>query len=292
MEKNLNNYPSSLKTVRKWYPRLERFAPPVAGFIAKKLFFSPLRYETPQKEKEMEAKARKFKFWYKEFELQAYEWGAHGPVVILLHGWSGRATQLGAFVGPLLTAGFRVVAFDAPGHHASPGKYSDLVHFSESVTVLANHYKNVHTVIGHSMGGAAALYAMQNGLQLEKLVTIGSPSIASDIIKNFTLIINGSEKAGKVITDHIKKRYGKPFDQFSGQVTGKDAQIPVLVIHDENDSEVSVRSAHAFMPVLKQGQFMITKGLGHTRILRDVGVIERAVSFLKEPVAAEVMQAV
>lgn len=292
MEKNLNNYPSSLKTVRKWFPALERFAPPVAGYIAKKLFFSPLRYETPQKEKEIAAKARPFKFWYKEHELQAYEWGAHGPVVILLHGWSGRATQLFAFVEPLLAAGFRVVAFDAPGHHASPGNYSDLVHFSESLTVLANQFKSVHTVIGHSMGGAAALYAFQSGLQVEKLVTIGSPSIAADIIKNFTVLINGSEKTGKVITDYIKKRYGKPFEQFSGQETGKHVQMPVLVIHDENDSEVSVRSAHAFMPVLKQGQFMITKGLGHTRILRDNAVVERAVGFLKESVVSEVQQAV
>jgi hypothetical protein len=48
-------------------------------------------------------------------------WG-EGPVVYLQHGWGGHRQQLGALVAPLVAAGYRVVAFDAPSHGESgPG---------------------------------------------------------------------------------------------------------------------------------------------------------------------------
>ena len=52
--------------------------------------------------------------------------GARGqsdpPAVYLVHGWGGWRWQLDPFVGPLVDAGFRVVAFDAPSHGGSgPG---------------------------------------------------------------------------------------------------------------------------------------------------------------------------
>ncbi len=281
MEKNLNNYPKSIRTLRKWFPRIEWISSSLAGAIAKKLFFTPLRYEIPQREKEIADRARLFKFQFRNLLLQGYEWG-EGPVVILLHGWSGRATQFAEFVGPLVAVGFKVVSFDAPGHNASPGKYADLVLFSESLKTLAARYEDIQTVVGHSLGGAATLHALQNGLKLESAVVIGTPSIPADIIRNFTFIINSSDKMGEYITKHIRKTYGKSFESYGAQETGKDANIPVMVIHDENDNEVSVRDAKELTKVLKQGQLLITQGLGHVKILRDTDVIDRAIFFIKD----------
>lgn len=292
MEKNLNNYPPSLQIVRKWFPVMERLAPWLAGALAKKLFFTPLRYGTPAREKEIAGKARLFNFRHRNQLLQAYEWGGDGPVVILLHGWSGRATQLCEFVEPLTAQGYKVAAFDAPAHNLSPGKYADLVFFSESLSALANHYGNVHSVIAHSMGGAATLHALQNGLKIESAVLIGTPSNPGDIITNFQHIINASEKTGKYITRYIEKTYGKPFEKFHARETGRDANLPLLVVHDEDDKEVSVRDAEALQPVLKQGRFFITRGLGHTKILRNAEVIAEAVAFINQPVLTEIKTAV
>src|SRR5687768_10404331 len=51
--------------------------------------------------------------------LDVTVWG-RGPVVYLLHGWGGRSSQWSSFVEPLARAGLTAVAFDAPGHGASP----------------------------------------------------------------------------------------------------------------------------------------------------------------------------
>ena len=42
-------------------------------------------------------------------------WG-DGPTVYLVHGWGGHRGQLRSLVEPLVDAGLRVVAYDAPAH--------------------------------------------------------------------------------------------------------------------------------------------------------------------------------
>jgi len=45
--------------------------------------------------------------------LNGVSWG-EGPVVLLVHGGSGWGQQMSVDVEPLVAAGFRVVAWDAP----------------------------------------------------------------------------------------------------------------------------------------------------------------------------------
>lgn len=61
-----------------------------------------------------------------EFPLPVTVWGEAGrPLVLLMHGWGGHRGQLTGFVAPLMKAGFRVVAFDAPAHGDAPGKQAN-----------------------------------------------------------------------------------------------------------------------------------------------------------------------
>lgn len=65
--------------------------------------------------------------------LRAWSWG-QGPTVHLVHGWNGRAAQLGGFVSPLVAAGMRVVAHDSVGHGASSGGASSIVEMADALT--------------------------------------------------------------------------------------------------------------------------------------------------------------
>ena len=64
--------------------------------------------------------------------VAGWSWG-DGPAVYLVHGWAGVGGQLAAFVPPLLAGGFRVVTFDAPGHGASAGRRSSIIHFADAL---------------------------------------------------------------------------------------------------------------------------------------------------------------
>jgi pimeloyl-ACP methyl ester carboxylesterase len=43
-------------------------------------------------------------------------WGDRPPVY-LVHGWGGCRAQMGVFVKPLVSTGYRLIAFDLPSHN-------------------------------------------------------------------------------------------------------------------------------------------------------------------------------
>src|SRR5690349_19300293 len=122
--------PWPLRIVRWWFPKLEKFAQPLATRLFVQLFFTPLHYGFQEKELEWVHKARLFSFPVNGRKVQAYAWGDEShPVVLFIHGWAGRATQFRKFFPVLLKAGFQVVAFDGPAHGKSEGKRTNILEF-------------------------------------------------------------------------------------------------------------------------------------------------------------------
>jgi len=82
---------------------------------------------------------------------------------------------------------------------------------------------------------------------------------------------------------YLKKKYGKPFYEFSGIYCVKNLPGPLdlLVIQDENDPEVSVENATELKKIYPAATIHFTKGLGHTRILRDDEVISVSLKFME-----------
>src|ERR1044071_921653 len=132
---------------------------------------SPRRHRRPDREREILATGRPFAIdvtlraprWRgQRRRIAAWRWG-YGPTVLLIHGWEGRGSQLGAFVDPLVRAGLSVVAFDAPGHGDSPGHQLFLTEMADCIVDIARAVGPLHAIIAHSFGGAAALLAHQRG---------------------------------------------------------------------------------------------------------------------------------
>ena len=61
----------------------------------------------------------------------------------------------------------------------------------------------------------------------------------------------------------------------------KKIKIPFLIIHDENDEDVHFSAAKNINNNLLGSKLIITKKLGHRKILGDKFVIENIISFLK-----------
>jgi alpha-beta hydrolase superfamily lysophospholipase len=49
-----------------------------------------------------------------------YQYGQSDKKVLLVHGWSGRGTQLVKIADALLKSGCSTISFDAPAHGKSP----------------------------------------------------------------------------------------------------------------------------------------------------------------------------
>ncbi len=280
--KKKDNTPAILKIVRWIYPRLERFAPSLAHRYFVKLFFTPLRFPVPEKEQKAEAFSEKFTVAAAAKKIQCYSWGTGAPVLVI-HGWGGRATQFRRFIQPLNTAGYKVVGFDGPAHGNSEGRQTNIVEFEE---VLHSIYEKVGqpvAIIAHSFGGSVALFAAMKGLIVPKVINIASPAIGDEIINTYLRAINGSVSTREYFKKYIAQKYGKPFDEFTSSyfVQHLPHPVKVLLIHDESDKEVIMTHADRFVELYPTATLIKTKGLGHTRILKDDQVIRAVVTFIK-----------
>jgi predicted alpha/beta hydrolase family esterase len=273
-----------LLTVIQWiFPRLERIAPVVAYRLFTKIFFTPLNYRVPEKELATESKAKKFSVEVGKKKIQCYSWGT-GPVVLVLHGWAGRATQFRKFIEVLSGSGYRVVGFDGPAHGRSQGTSTDIFEFEEALKKVCNHTGVPRAIIAHSFGGSAVLFAAMNGLEVKKLINIASPTIGDEIIYTYLKTIGATWKTGNYFKSYIKRRSGKTFDEFTSLhfIRHLRQETELLLVHDTDDDEVSIAHAREMVKIYPRAVLYETSGLGHTRILRDEGVIRRCVTFIEE----------
>src|SRR5688572_26209329 len=153
---------------------LSHASPGVASRIAADLFMTPRRHRTPDRERALLEGATPFDVRLGDSTtIKAWRWG-NGPLVLLVHGWEGRGSQLTPFVRPLVDAGHRVVTFDAPGHGASDGNRSSLPHFTYALRAVAATAEP-HAIIAHSLGCAATTLALRDGLNANRLVFMAPP---------------------------------------------------------------------------------------------------------------------
>lgn len=275
--------PFLLKFVRWFFPLLEKTLPFLAHRYFIKIFFTPLKYKTPEKELEWENKSQKFSVLASGKRIQCYSWGK-GPVILLIHGWAGRATQFRKFIEAFTEIGYRVVGFDGPAHGKSEGKKTNIDEFYEALKSIYKVTGEPVAIICHSFGGSAALFSAKEGLAVRKLINIASPTIGDEIINTYLRAINGSKSTGDYFKRYVMQQTGKTFDDYTSLnfIRHIKHEISLLLVHDEDDKEVYLKHAQALKEVYPAAQLLVTKGLGHTRILKDDRVIANCVTFVRE----------
>ena len=264
------------------FPRLERFLPFLAHRFFITIFFTPLNYRVPEKEKAAEKQAKKFSLEAGGKKIHCYSWG-EGPVILVVHGWAGRATQFRKIISALVAAKYSVIGFDGPAHGKSQGTSTNIEQFEDVLKTLYLKIGEPEAVIAHSFGGAAVLFAATRGLSVKKLINIASPTIGDEIIATYLRTINGSPGTGQFFKSYISRKTGKSFNDFTALhfITKLARPVDLLLVHDDNDPEVPITHAFELMKAYPSAKLLITHGLGHTRILRNENVIEKCVSFIK-----------
>jgi pimeloyl-ACP methyl ester carboxylesterase len=264
---------------------LQGISPSLGARAASWLFFrtparAPIRRDT------IMPRGRRLEIPFETMRLRATTWGA-GATVLLLHGWGGRSSQLRAFVEPLVEAGYRVVALDAPGHGASPGSKLSLVDFAHAIRATAEVAGPIHAIVAHSFGGAAVSHAIAEGLEVHRAVLIGAPA---DALRWFELFVNEiglSDPAKREARDRIEGLAGAELESLSAEAVGPRVDVPLLIVHDRNDREVPWDDGSRIARATKGAVLLTTEGLGHRRILRDPEVIAKVVSFVDRGVVDE-----
>lgn len=262
---------------------LEGISSKLAILFAAKLFTTPIKHKIPKRELHMEQNSRQSKLLVPAIkkEIVVYEYGKGEKKILLVHGWSGRGTQLVKIADELVKAGFQTISFDAPAHGKSEGKTTLMPEFIASIMELEKQLGSFEFAVGHSLGGMSVLNAIKQGFKLNKAVIIGSGDVIQDIIDDFIAKLRMKPKMGLLLKQHFEKKFGEPMESYSSHIAAKEVTVPVLVIHDEEDEDVAVKAAYNIHKHLKNSELIITEGLGHRKILGSEKVINSIKKFLK-----------
>jgi pimeloyl-ACP methyl ester carboxylesterase len=257
--------------------------PALSGYLAYRIWFTSPRFAESKRETVWGKSANKETFTVAGKQVVSYRWGAvnHG-YVLLVHGWSGRATQLGAFVNAVHLLGPGVIGFDAPGHGASDGTETTILEFAESINHIVEQHGLPQAIIAHSFGCMAAALAIRlYDLKVDKLVTISCPTETPYLVKSFAGHFNLSDKVIARFNNRLTRQFGDDiFEKTSAINNLKNRSIKKLIVHDRHDKIVPWQLSEKLAEAFPEAQTIYTENLGHQRVLRDEKLIERIMEFL------------
>jgi len=218
--------------------------------------------------------------------IKVYEWGEGDKNILLAHGWESRGTAMRSFVQPLVNQGFRVVAFDGPAHGNSTGKRTNILEFAQTITAIINRLGGVNAVITHSFGGMCLTYAsrlLMPEVKIPKAVMVAVPTNFDDILLKIGETMNFSDSVKKEVDKMVFDIAGEyPIDMHIPKAVGKTQIENLLVVHDKKDPIVEFRFAEEIHATWLESKLIATEGLGHYRIMKHDGVIDRVVDFIVE----------
>jgi pimeloyl-ACP methyl ester carboxylesterase len=211
--------------------------------------------------------------------LAAWSWG-EGPAVLLAHGWEGHAGQLAPFVPALVAAGYRAVAFDMPAHGRSTGRRATALDFAAALRAVAEVTGPPAAVVAHSLGGAATVYALRQGLRTERVVLLapGGEPLEFAWIMAHALGFRGAQAAR--VVEGIRAQIGGAWEDWSVPRVVRDFPHPMLLLHDPADRQVPYEHGRRIAEAWPAARLVPLPGLGHHRLLRDPPVVREVADFV------------
>ncbi len=277
--------PAGLRWLRWQLKLLWTLAPGLGFRQAWRVFTTPRRLPLKAWEAPALADARRRTVTAETGGVAVYEWGpAAAPAVLLVHGWEHRASFWRAWVGPLLAAGYRVVALDGPAHGASAGRRTTLTDFGGAVQAVADTVGAVRAIVAHSFGAASVAglpVRLPAGAPLPRLVLISAPEGPRVVAERFADFLHLPTDLVRRFAGHIERSTGRTANSFAVATAGPGTGAErVLVLHDEGDEIIPFAEGQQIVAAWPGARLHATRGLGHNRILRDAGVIARALDFI------------
>src|SRR5690349_1748555 len=249
---------------------------------AYRAFFSPSRYEVKSTDQAVLERGNTYWLPFEGGQVAVTTWG-EGPAVLLMHGWGGARAQMTGFVDPLLSAGYRVVAYDQPGHGESDGTTTNLLKIAPTMDLIAEREGPFHAVIAHSFGTLITSYALveRNLPPPARLVYFGAFNQLLDSLPRFQVLAGLPDQVMEAFRVMLLEEFGQGvLEAITNESLTPRIDIPALMFHDAADNVTPVEDSRAIARVWKRAQLIETEGLGHRGALQSKSIHEQVIRFL------------
>ena len=220
-----------------------------------------------------------------------YRWGAEGsPAVLLVHGWRLRASRFAALVVALEGAGLSVVTFDGVAHGDSSGRQMSALEHIDAVRAVEDAEGPFTAVVGHSLGGLAAGLALHDGFAADRFVAV-APQAGFDAVAAAFLRLAGLSPR---LHDRFCTYVARTFPGGGSGVRERidlashpaPPRVPTLFVQDADDRVTLAGDTVRLHAAHPGSRLLVTRGLGHTRILDDEAVLAAVVGHVTVPLPA------
>lgn len=259
-------------------------SPALGGRLALSAFFSTTRMRVRDDDWATDDAARRSTIRIDEADVATYQWGTGTSAALLMHGWNGRASQFATLVRDLVGEGYRVVAFDAPAHGASPGRRTDVRDWVTAAHLLSDSEGPFELIVGHSVGAFAALAAVRDGVATPRVVSIAGAGTVSAFHDQFWRMLRMPLKARPAFDAAFYRRLGIGREESDARFDALANSLPdsttLLVVHDREDRALDVRNSealHAAHPT--QSRLLLTDGFGHNGLLAADPALDAVLAF-------------
>jgi pimeloyl-ACP methyl ester carboxylesterase len=284
---------------RLCFSTLEAVSPVLAGKAAFRLFCRTPS-ATPKSEKASAARAagRRKLADAEMFELPigrgrpAHAYRLNGGALgqrkryLVTHGWGSSTDYMADLVAALAATGAEVIALDFPGHGRAGGRLLHMGLAVHAISAAQKRFGALDAAVGHSFGGAALMVAAAGMLPgapavlPQKLVLIGSPSEMHWLFTSFGRMLGLGKRAQSALEDEVHRVTGRRLEDFDASKAAGAIGRPVLVVHAEDDKEVSASHARRYAMSGEAVRVLWANGLGHRRIVGAAPVLDAICDFL------------
>ena len=139
-------------------------------------------------------------------------------------------------------------------------------------------------LLGHSLGGAAALLTAQEDKRISAVISISSFADMKKILHDGFLKSNVPGWFINSLLTYIEFRIGRSLNEVSPAETIKNVSVPVMLIHGTKDEVVEFNE---FEKILKEArknlvEKYVAKGHNHSSLLKDENVAVAITNFIKD----------
>ena len=211
------------------------------------------------------------------------------PISVLVHGWTGDSGTMLYLAEPLLEAGMPVLVFDVRSHGRSDRAPAVTIrHFRDDLLAVLERLHEIRpgrriVVIGHSLGGAAAILAKAKGAPIDALALVAAPANLFEVTAG---VFSDRGLPGgllvRLFQPSWRLRAGESFRYLDPEARARDlaGSVPITIIQGDLDTRVPPADATRLAEATGVGAAVTIEGAAHKDILTNPATHTELLRFL------------